>query len=109
MRKKNIFTETLFDDIRKDEKRTLWSFAKEIDMNFKEGKDIVNQVTEVLKTTMYYFKMFTQDEIVEIFPRVLSALNFPEACYPGEQWIRMQMNYIKKMKKLGRFYEMKRK
>lgn len=107
MRKKNIFNQTLFDDLRKDEKSTLWKFSQEIDMDFKEDKDIVHQVTEVLRTTMHYFKLFTKDEIVDIFPRVLSALKFPDQCHPGEQWVRMQMNYIRKMKKLSRFYQMK--
>lgn len=95
---------TLFDEQRKDQKKELWFFTQECGIHFDPELDIALQVTELLKTTIYYFKLFTKDEIITIFPQILKVLGFPEPTWPSEQWIRMQMNYIKKMKGVSRYY-----
>lgn len=92
---------TLYDDLRFQQKRETWNFSKEIDMFFKKDKDIHHQINEVLKVTLYFNKLFSDDEIIELFPKILRSLNFPEVCFPSNRWIKTEIQYIRKLKRLG--------
>ncbi len=94
--------DTLFQSQRYMQVVEPYLLSQEIDMRFKPEKEIVSQMTEVLKTVIYYTSLLTKQEKFEAFYNVIRSLGFPETTWPTHQWTRMQMNYITKMKRLGR-------
>jgi len=92
---------TLFDDQRQSQKLELWNFGKEVDIQFKKDKDIHHQICEVLKVTLHFNKLFSLEEMVDMFPVILKAFGFPEASYPTLGWVTSEIKYIQKLKKIG--------
>ncbi len=99
---------TLFDDQRYQQRRELGKFALEIGIKYNPDKEVVFQVTEVLKTMMYYFKLYTKKELVYYFPIILESLEFPDATWPSHQWTMMTMKYIRRMKQYSKYVNSER-
>lgn len=93
---------TLFEEQRMHQVFKPLILSNEIDMSYKPEKEVVTQMTEILKTVLYYSSLLTKQEKFETFYNVLKWLKYPEPIWPSHQWTRMQMNYIIKMKRLGR-------